>query len=257
MDQQEIGQDLPNEVEDVQTTPEQSETAEQAANHDDSAPSEKTNEDTSERVPKGVQKRIDRLTREKYEAKAKADYLEQMIRQQQQPQPQAVSQDGRPSKAQFASDEDFIEALTDWKLQQRERAVQAQETQRQQMTMAQKQEKLIAEAEADEGFDLDHFSQNVRVTDVMAQAILESDMGAKLIVHLNANPDESTRIANLPPARQAAELGKLEAKLSIAAVAKSKAPTPIKPVGGRGVPASGLSDELPIDEWMARHNRRR
>lgn len=179
---------------------------------------------------RGVQKRIDRLTREKYEAKAKADVLEQMI--QQRPQ-QANSQDGKPKLSEFKEPEAYIEALTDWKMEQHNQKAQAGEVQAKQQTFEQKREKLLSDAESLGDFDRDDFSENVKVTPVMAEAILDSDTGAKLLVHLNANPEEASRIANLSPARQAAEIGKLEAKLS-SAPKVSKAPSPITPLGANG-----------------------
>lgn len=198
---------------------------------------------------KGIQKRIDRLTREKYEAKARADLLEQMITQRPAPQ-QANAQDGRPKKDAYASDEDFVEALTDWKLSQREQASRAQEAQRAQQSAAEKTRKIFSAAEELGNFDRDEFAEKVRVTDVMADAILDSDVGAKLLVHLNTNPDEAERIANLPPARQAAEIGKLEAKLSTVTPKVSKAPPPIDPIGGGKAAVVDLGSAS-MDEYIA------
>jgi hypothetical protein len=56
------------------------------------------------------------------------------------------------------------------------------------------------------------------------------------MAYLVNNPKEAERIATLSPARQAAELGKIEAKFPSAVkdVAVSKAPAPIKPIGSHG-----------------------
>jgi hypothetical protein len=206
--------------------------AEPVANADPKPdPAPEPNADAAEDArQKGIQKRIDRLTREKYEAKARADLLEKMVHQPHRST--ASPQDGRPEQKNFETAEDFVEALTDWKLEQRDQKSKAQDVQRSQQAAAQKAEKMFSAAESLGNFDRDEFAEKVRVTDVMADAILDSDMGAKLLVHFNANPDEATRIANLSPARQAAEIGKLEAKLSTVIPKVSKAPPPIDPIGG-------------------------
>jgi len=80
--------------------------------------------------------------------------------------------------------------------------------------------------------------ENVVMTPTMAEAIFEiDDMGTQveLTYALSKNVKEATRISRLSPIRQAAEIGKLEGKLSAPKTATrqpSKAPAPIKPVGG-------------------------
>jgi hypothetical protein len=182
-----------------------------------------------------AEKRIAKLIYQRETAKARADHLEALVNQKtvsNQEGGQAGKQDGRPEQKNFDTAEDFVEALTDWKLAQRDQKSKAQDVQKSQQAAAQKAEKMFSAAESLGNFDRDEFAEKVRVTDVMADAILDSDMGAKLLVHFNANPDEATRIANLSPARQAAEIGKLEAKLSTVIPKVSKAPPPIDPIGG-------------------------
>jgi hypothetical protein len=70
--------------------------------------------------------------------------------------------------------------------------------------------------------------------------------------------DEAARIMSLPPIQMARELTKLEFKLGQPATKPvSKAPAPIKPLGSGKAAGEGLSDDLPIDEWMRRHNQRK
>ncbi len=215
-----------HEVEVTEPTAEPVEIAEQIP---EPAP-EPTNDDASEQARKvqaAMQKRIDRLTRQRYEEKARADIYESQITQRQAPQ---KAQDGRPQQAQFETAEDFVEALTDWKLAQREQVAKAQEAQKSQQTIAEKRDKIFTAAEEMGNFDREDFA-TVPITHPMAEAILDSDVGAKLVVHFNSHPEEAKRIADLPPARQAAEIGKLEVKLSTAPAPKSSAPKPITPLG--------------------------
>lgn len=85
-----------------------------------------------------------------------------------------------------------------------------------------------------------------------------SDAGHKLLHHLGTDMDEAARIMSLPPIQMARELTKLEFKLGQPATKPvSKAPAPIKPLGSGKAAGEGLSDDLPIEEWMRRHNQRK
>lgn len=198
---------------------------------------------------KAIQKRFDRLTKEKYEAKARADYLESIVNQGANKQ-QESKQDGRPQQSQYASAEDFVEALTDWKLEQREAVSKQAESQRAQQSEQQRIEKIFADAEALGNFDRDDFAESVKITQPMADAIKESDIAAKLVSHLYANPEEAERIASLSNARQAVELGKLEVKLSTVAPKVSKAPAPIDPIG-KGKASNSSLDTDDMEEFVA------
>ena len=177
------------------------------------------------------------IQKEKAKAEAKAErralkaYRETLERFAPQ-QPQAPTETGRPSREQFATDDDWVEAVTDWKLEKRDRAANQQQQAQRQQSVASKTESIYAEAQKIPGFDREAFDE-LPLTPAIASALIDSEVSAKLMAHLAANPEETERIAGLSPARQAAEIGKLE--LSITSAPKtSKAPPPIKPVGGNG-----------------------
>jgi len=185
--------------------------------------------------------------------------LEELTRQPVQQQQPAARQEGKPKLEQFTQVEDYVEAVTDWKLQTHQQA-QAQHTEAQrQAQVAQevhiKAQSVFDTAEDEPGFDADEFKK-VRIEDAMAFAILESDIAPKIMVHLQNNPAEADKIAKLSPARQAAEIGKLEVKLSTPMVEKvkvSSAPAPVKPVGSRGVGTSKNPADMPqkdFEKWL-------
>jgi len=176
----------------------------------------------SERPKKdGAQKRIDRLTREKYQLKAELDVIRRSLDGGQ-------TRSNGVDRGQYESDQDYIEAVVEQRLAQRE-------TQRQAEQSVSKRDKIFAEAEKLGNFDRDEFAA-VPITGVMAEAIMDSDIAAQLVVYLNDNPDEAEDIADMSKARQAAAIGRLEARLEGGskpkAVSKSAAPEPIKPVSG-------------------------
>ena len=90
------------------------------------------------------------------------------------------------------------------------------------------------------------------------EIVSSSDAGHKVLNHLGNDLDEAARISALPPLQMARELTRLEYKLNQPqSKPVSKAPAPIKPIGAGGSPTSGLSDDLPIEEWIARRNKER
>lgn len=98
-----------------------------------------------------------------------------------------------------------------------------------------------------------YISEDVNaLSDMARRSILESDVGPQLLVHLAKNPDDAERIADLSPARQVAELGKLELKMPAVQRKTSAAPAPIKPVNGGRSASGGLSDNDSQAEYEAK-----
>ena len=192
------------------------------------------------------------IQKEKAKAAAKADrralaaYRETLERFVPQQQPVQQYNDGKPARDSFTSDEAYVDALTDWKLDQRDRVGQQQRAQQQQQTLVKKTESMYAEAEKLDGFDREEFD-SLPLTPVIASALMESDAPAKMMAFMAANPDEVARIAAFSPTKQAAEIGKLEAKLS--AAKPSNAPPPIKPIGSRGSASPNL-EKASMAEYM-------
>lgn len=195
----------------------------------------------------------DIVKKEKARAEAKAERrvlkaLERLTPQQQAPQHQAhAQQDAKPTRQEGESDDAFVERLTDWKLDQRDQASRQRQAQEQNKSLADKTERMYAEASKVPGFDREDF-EALPLTPVIAQALIESDQGSKLMAHLAANPEEVDRIRALSPARQAAEIGKLETKLS-AAPKTSKAPPPINPIGSRGNGGPIDAANVSVAQW--------
>ncbi len=113
---------------------------------------------------------------------------------------------------------------------------------------AEKTERIYQDAERIPGFDREEF-EALPPTPAIASAITDSDVAPKLMAYMAANPAEVERISALSPARQAAEIGKLETK--VASVAKApKAPAPINPIGNGQSPMKSLATAS-MDEYIA------
>lgn len=195
---------------------------------------------SQEELDKIVQKRLAKESRRvarMAEIEAENRFLKQQM-EAAKPQPQQPQ--GKPSVDQFDTYEDYLDALSDWKVEQKLSGFQ-QQTQRQsediqrqrhaQEFEARKQAK-IAEGVAKYPDFNDVVSDNpsLAITPVMAEAMLESEVFADIAYYLGDNPEEAARISRLPPVSQAREIVKLESKVNTPPK-PTKAPPPIVPSG--------------------------
>lgn len=250
----------------VETTPEQ------AAQQPDTAPENQTDVDTTaqakededeHRVPKGVQKRIDRLTQEKYRLRAELDFLRSQQPQQAQPAQQAQQPSQAPKLEQYNSIEEYLDALADHKASQKfdhlakEREAKESQT-RQQQEVAKLHESYTKQTEqARQAYgDFDDVVQDpdLPISQAMAEAIMRSTNGADVAYYLGKNPDQAARIASLDPFSAAVEIGRIAATVVRPQPRKtSNAPPPIQPVGARATPVTD-PDKMSADEWIKWRN---
>jgi hypothetical protein len=170
---------------------------------------------------------------------------------------QPVAPQAPVTPEQFASNEDYVEALAD---QRAEQKIAEREQRKQQAeileTYHDKEEEVRAKYD---DFEQVAYNPNLPITTVMAQSIQASDNGPEVAYHLGANPREAERISRLSPIMQAKEIGKIEAQLTANPPIKktSNAPAPISPVSARttGSPAYDTTDPRSIksmstSEWI-------
>ena len=149
---------------------------------------------------------------------------------------------------QFATTEDYVEALA---LQKADQLLSQREQQKHQKEVIEAYHDREEEARNKyDDFEQVAYNPNLPITSDMAQAIQYSDIGPDLAYHLGANPKEAERISRQPPILQAKEIGKLEAKLTTNPPVKktTSAPTPISPITARstGSPAYDTTDPRSI-----------
>jgi flagellum-specific peptidoglycan hydrolase FlgJ len=162
---------------------------------------------------------------------------------------------GKPKAENFNSHEEYIEAVTDWKLDQREKVKESKDKEVQVKTEFQK--KIDTHRESVKAFAKEHADFDELIEDIndvpmsitVQQVILESDHGPELMYELAKNREEYERICKLPAIAAARELGKFESKFikekeSNAVETKTtKAPAPLKTVGSKaGGSIKNLSD---------------
>jgi len=215
---------------------------------------------------KGVQKRIDELTRKRREAEREAEYWKaKAIGKEGATEPRRedtttipASQTGKPTADQYDNYEDFLEALSDWKTDQK--IAQREFTARQQREQEERQKALQTHTsrvekakEVYEDFEevLDD-ARDITMPDETLLTIIESEHSADIVYHLAKNRALALKIAAMSPKRQLIEIGKLEERLEKAEKPVkriTKAPEPVKAVGGKGTVTKSPED-MSDDEWL-------
>lgn len=214
---------------------------------------------SGKKTPKGVQKRIDELTREKYEARRKAEYWENEAKKITQPPYVAAQPPSNrpmpPVEAEFADMEQFRQArvayedkLDVWKTEQNRSSTLMAEQERE---FTENIAKFNANAEKMRAKypDFDDTVNQEYFTIPLANEIHSSDFGPEIGYFLAKNPVEAQRIGKLKPNMIAKEIGKLEVRFSEALTRKtSNAPPPITPITGNDVPGKDPS-KMTDAEW--------
>jgi len=204
-----------------------------------------------------LEKRFSEITKQREEARQEAQRerqarvdLEQRLaalEQNRQPQQQAVSIDQEPQPSQFSDAFEYAKALAEYStekaLAERDRQVAQAREQEAHQKIIQSWAQKVQDAKAElPDFDDLVASSDVVVNNAVRDAILESDVGPRILYHLAENNDLAKRIASLSPNAALREIGRLEAKFEVKAdtkqtapLVRSKAPAPIQPIrGGQG-----------------------
>lgn len=225
-----------------EATAEQPTGAEQPGPADDAG--EATEEAHQKRVP-WFQKRIDEVTRQKYDAQREADYWRGVAEGRTPANPQPEQQVGPPDRWEDP------EGYDQWLINQATQKF-AEEQQRQ-TALRTFEEREARARQTYPDFDSVVRDPTLPITPTMAEVIRESDLGPEVAYHLGTNRQEAQRIAGLPPHRQAVELGRIEALLSKPPAPQIK-PIPPAPPATVGAISAGLSkspEEMSYAEFKA------
>jgi hypothetical protein len=248
---------------------------------DDVDETEETEEFRDAEKPKkkgGFQKRIDKLTKSKTLAEQERDYWkEQALKSSNQKSADSdrniveakadAAKDAKPDPERFNSQQEYIEALTDWKIEQKAKA--AEMAQKVEAAKAQQEKTVSGFRERVKEFqktatDLPEVLEavdHIPLSPALQEIFIESERGHELMYTLAKNPAEYERIAKLPPLAAAKEMGKLEAKLASKSsdaepeAKTTKAPPPIKPVTRANAVSTKDPGEMSYQEYKAWHKK--
>ena len=172
---------------------------------------------------------------------------------------------GKPDPKTFESNEDYLEALTEWKVEQRLQKVEAQAKETKLKSEAQTRweahsSRIEKFKESHPDLDLEDALDNVKgiqISLAVNDRIVNSKYGPEIMYELANNPKEFARICKLPAMDAAEEIGFIAAKFaktdSPPKETKKTVPRPITPVRGKGAAIpKDLSDP---NLSMAEYNR--
>jgi hypothetical protein len=177
------------------------------------------------RAKKPFSERISELVEKRKEAESKAERAErerdEMRARLEAMSAQAapVTEAQRPERSKFESDEDYIEAIAEWKADQRlakrerEQAEARAAAEREQLVKGWQQAQQRARAEIEDYDDVIKAS-DVQLPGHLHQAILESEVGPHLAYYFAKHSDEAKRYSAMSPTKALRELGRLEDRLT-------------------------------------------
>ncbi len=153
--------------------------------------------------------------------------------------PKVDQPQGPPTKENFGTYEEYLEALADYKVAERVKEIESRAERSKQVQAVERLEQsweARLQAAADKDEDFEEYIENVgtKIHQLAGIAIKESESGVDVVKYLGENQDELKRISQLSAPAQVREIGKIEARLESKAESTkraSKAPPPIEPVG--------------------------
>lgn len=235
---------------------------------DDASPETPRDED-GKFLSANAQKRIDALTREKYDREREAQYWrEQALRNEPKPEPKVEVTQKLPTLEEFGYDESkYQSALIQYATKQAEEVVtrrlsevDAQRAEQSRIESFVTRQKEFAKATPD--FEDRVFRDpSLPITEAMRDVIVDSPSGPELAYYLATNREAAEQIARLPAHLAALEMGRIEGRLSAQKEAKTrpapvtKAPPPPPRVEDAETTMTGVkpsdaeSDKLSDAEW--------
>ena len=221
---------------------------------------EKPEEKPEEPPEPTIKELVERLEK----SENRVGYLTRKLSRPGQAPEKAKEPGAKPLEADFETYPEYVEALTDWKVDERD----AKRTEARIKEHAERQQDEFF-AVIDSGVEkYPDFNEVARkspedggptINGIMLEAMSECDNIIDIAYHLGQNVAESQRISRLSPIAAAREIGKLEAMFSGGGPQKipQKTPKPItpsKPVSGKTVTDSKLED-LSTDDFMKSRNQ--
>jgi hypothetical protein len=187
------------------------------------------------------------------------------------PEPKAIEAVApkRPKQEDFENYDAYLEAVVDWKADQKIEQREAQNRKRDEDRQATEEQRTTAQRYAEsadkarakyDDFDDVVSDPKLPVPPHVAAIVANAEDPGELAYWLGTNPQEARRIAALSPPKAAMELGRIESTLAPQAkprekpkIPETKAPPPTKTVPqGNARPSARRLEGLPQDDYYAR-----
>ena len=239
-------------------TPSEATTDQSTGTETPAEPDAGAEQDKPKQVP-WFQKRIDEVTRQKYEEQRRADYLAGQLAALQAPARQPAPT-GPPTEEEYNWDQAaYREALDRYVAEQAEkaadRAFQKRTSEQQQQTQLETATNRLKEGAAKHS-DFEAAVHDIPITEAVRELLVGDPNAATILYQVGRDAAEKARIFSLPPYQQAVELGKIAARLESPAPGSPK-PIPPAPPATVGAVSAGLSKslgEMSMAEFIAARN---
>ena len=229
---------------------------EETTEPEDSAPSEETEPEEQEKPAQdGFQKRINKVTADKYKEKSRADALEKEIELLKSKEP--VDVQNEPKLEDFDYDEtDFQRALVKHYAKQEVAAIQQQNGKKEQQKEYDRLDQEYADKVNKSG--LKDYSEvvapiieNKMLSNSVSEAIMEDEKGPEIAYYLGKNLEKAEQLDKMSTVKAIKEIGKISERLSATKTKrKTSAPAPVKPLGSGGKVVKN-PDDMSMDDLMA------
>lgn len=211
----------------------------------------------------GFQKRIDKVTADKYSEKRRADELQKRVDAFEASKAKETLQKPKLDDPSIDYDEEaFDKANRKYDIDQGVQDVLAQQSAD---AKAEQQQTAIEKVQGDYNDRVsalgkaDFTEKQNAIPELpagVADAIMQSELGAEMVYHLGSpeNAEQANTIANMTPAMAMMELGKLSTQLSVKPEIKlSAAPDPITTLNSGGSALEINEDDMTMEQWMAKN----
>jgi len=154
---------------------------------------------------------------------------------------QTFDTDAEPQPSQFADAYEYAKALSEWSAENAVKQMKRSEAEAkiaaERATVIEAWQKRQTEAKAEiPDYEDVILSSELTVSEQVRDAIIESDVGPKILYHLAENPEVAEALSKKSVTAALREIGRLEARFerkdepTKPVATKSNAPTPIKPL---------------------------
>lgn len=223
-----------------------------------------------------LQPRIDELTRDKHDARREAEYWRKRAESFEQKQTPAIEAPKKPTPDQYDTYDAYVEALTDWKAEEKvstkfkEREEATQATQRQESRAVNWQKGVEEAMKHHPDYEQVMSASQVPVADHVQELLLDAESGPRLAYYLDRHPEIADKLNEMSPVQAARELGRIEASFSAAPTANetpdetpaapkqtapaakprtTAAPPPARPAAS-GSSTTKTLDKMSMDEYV-------
>lgn len=241
-------------------------------------PEQKAARDAKGRYSKPPEERIAEITLKHREQERETAYWRQRAEAREAAESAAASAKAaeKPTPDKFNDYSEYVEALTEWKAEQK---IEAKLAERDKKSAAEKQaesrQKTWAERTAATLKALPDYEQvissaaDTQIADHVVEILNDSEHGPRLLYHFAKHPDIAERINKLPATAAAREVGRIEAGFEAESASsaapesteteetvtpparRTQAPPPARPVGSGRSSTKTLAD-APMEEFKAR-----